>query len=169
MTYDYSGFDFLISHSELNGALGHEHGQHHYSQHSPFANLFAYNQFPGPYHPDIFQQQQYSCMNDALPFSSVESSEMESVATPARSHKRRRMSTDSASEPPSTAVSFSSYGDGYSLSSSATSVSQRSSMELSSFGNFPSFDLRGGGLAPTYASPGPVTALVPPPADAPAR
>ncbi|KAF9449688.1 hypothetical protein P691DRAFT_790635 [Macrolepiota fuliginosa MF-IS2] len=47
-----------------------------------------------------------------------------------RSPKRRRMSTDSASEPPSSAVSFSSFGDGYSPASSTTSLSSRSSMEF---------------------------------------
>lgn len=47
-----------------------------------------------------------------------------------RSTKRRRMSTDSASEPPSSAVSFSSFSDGYSPTSSTTSLSSRSSMEF---------------------------------------
>ncbi|KAJ6626070.1 hypothetical protein B0H10DRAFT_2211585 [Mycena sp. CBHHK59/15] len=45
---------------------------------------------------------------DALPFASVD------VGAELRGHKRRRMSVDSASEPPSSAVSYASYADGYS-------------------------------------------------------
>lgn len=57
-------------------------------------------------------------------------SEMDISLMSPRSPKRRRMSTDSASEPPSSAVSFSSFSDGYSPPSSTTSLSSRSSMEF---------------------------------------
>ncbi|EEB88467.1 hypothetical protein MPER_13686 [Moniliophthora perniciosa FA553] len=54
-----------------------------------------------------------------------------------RTNKRRRMSVDSASEPPSSAVSYSSYNDGYSSATSATSHSQRSSIDFP-FSTYPS-------------------------------
>ncbi|KAJ7161193.1 hypothetical protein C8R46DRAFT_904775, partial [Mycena filopes] len=57
---------------------------------------------------------------DALPFASVDvGSELES----ARVNKRRRMSVDSASEPPSSAVSYGSYADGYASASSSSQFS----------------------------------------------
>jgi GATA-binding protein len=62
---------------------------------------------------------------DPLPFAA----EPDATMSP-RTSKRRRMSTDSASEPPSSATSYSSYNEGYSSASSATSLSQRSSMEF---------------------------------------
>ncbi|KAF8868752.1 hypothetical protein CPB84DRAFT_1755776 [Gymnopilus junonius] len=70
--------------------------------------------YPGPYHLDYLMQL-YNMNTDALPFSMVESTEISP-----RSTKRRKMSTDSTSEPPSSAVSFSSY----------TSHSKRASMEF---------------------------------------
>jgi GATA-binding protein len=146
MTYEYnSESEYRVSPSELSGALGcQEPSQNHFSSPNSFPNIFGLNVFPGPYHPDILQQQlQYGTnggggagngngmmVNDPLPFASMDSAEIESVATPSRSTKRRRMSTDSAEDPPSSAVSFSSYNDGYSSASSATSLSQRSSMEF---------------------------------------
>ena len=50
--------------------------------------------------------------------------------------KCQRMSTDSASEPPSSAVSFSSYNDGYSSQFFATSYPQRLLMDFP-FDNYP--------------------------------
>ncbi|KAF8800326.1 hypothetical protein BYT27DRAFT_7236065 [Phlegmacium glaucopus] len=78
--------------------------------------------YPGPYHPDYLLQL-YNVPGDALPFSSVDSVEIDVGMSP-RSNKRRRMSTDSTEDPPSSAVSFASYsaGDG-GYSSSATSSS----------------------------------------------
>ncbi|KAJ7257511.1 hypothetical protein B0H12DRAFT_1218416 [Mycena haematopus] len=78
---------------------------------------------PYPYH------EQYP---DALPFASVDvSNEADGAAQQQqRANKRRRMSIDSASEPPSSAVSYSSYADGY------TSASSQFSMEFP-FSRFP--------------------------------
>ncbi|KAJ7873480.1 hypothetical protein B0H14DRAFT_2344147 [Mycena olivaceomarginata] len=88
---------------------------------------------PYPYH------EQYP---DALPFASVDvGSELEGGnggAQQQRANKRRRMSVDSASEPPSSAVSYGSYADGY------TSASSQFSMEFP-FSRFPNVG-RGGGL-----------------------
>ncbi|KAG2110092.1 hypothetical protein DEU56DRAFT_874487 [Suillus clintonianus] len=59
--------------------------------------------------------------------------------TPGRTAKRRRMSTDSVSEPPSSAVSYSSYGgDSFTTGSGATSAGTSSSSRRSSM-DFPFF------------------------------
>ena len=63
--------------------------------------------FPGPYHPDYLLQFS-NVAGDALPFSSVDSAEIDATMSP-RSNKRRRMSVDSAEEPPQSAVSFGSF------------------------------------------------------------
>ncbi|TEB06342.1 hypothetical protein FA13DRAFT_1760170 [Coprinellus micaceus] len=108
--------------SELMHALGgvaHE---------NIFTNAYNY-QFPGPYHPDHLVQM-YTTAQEGLPFTNVgEGAAENDLSMSPRSNKRRRMSTDSASEPPSSAVSFGSFTD-YSSASSATSHSQRSSMEF---------------------------------------
>lgn len=119
MAYDFSDdSDFHTSQSELMGALGNM-AQNNFSG--------IYSAFPGPYHPDYLAQ--HSTPADALPFAAADvqsESEKEVEQDQPRSSKRRRMSTDSASEPPSSAVSFSSQNDGYSSQSSATSQSQTS-------------------------------------------
>lgn len=104
MSYDYiEDISFPTTQSELLGALGHD-----------------LSQFPS------FHQQLYTMsQSDPLPFPA----ESDPAMSP-RTNKRRRMSTDSPSEPPSSATSYSSYNDGYSSASSATSHSQRSSMEF---------------------------------------
>ncbi|KAJ8516200.1 hypothetical protein ONZ45_g6468 [Pleurotus djamor] len=101
--------------------------------------------FPGPYHPDSMPQFN---MHDPLPFASSDASDHEVQAMSPRLNKRRRMSSDSASEPPSSAVSYSSFNDGYTSASSATS--QRSSMDFPfsfSPANFGNGGLRGSGNA----------------------
>lgn len=137
MTYEFNeDSEFHSSQSELMGALGNNSA-------SGFSGI--YNAFPGPYHPDYLSSQQSSTPADALPFASVDTLEDNDTKEQSRSSKRRRMSTDSASEPPSSAVSFSSYNDGYSSQSSATSHSQRSSMDFP-FNHYPSYNiLRGSG------------------------
>ena len=135
MTYEFSeDSEFRASQSELMGALGD-------SSQSNFPGLF--HPFPGPYHPDYLSQQA-TTPADALPFASVDSIENETKEE-SRTSKRRRMSTDSASEPPSSAVSYNSYNEGYSSQSSTTSHSQRSSMDFP-FNQYPSYNiLRGSG------------------------
>ncbi|KAF6748268.1 GATA-binding factor 6-B [Ephemerocybe angulata] len=103
--------------SELMHALGD-------SATNIFTNAYNY-QFPGPYHPDHLVQM-YTTAQENMTFTS---SEPEVPMSPP-SNKRRRMSTDSASEPPTSAVSFGSFNDGYSSTSSSTSHSQRSSMDF---------------------------------------
>lgn len=139
-TYEYNEEPTTqSSSSELLGALGPDQNTGFNNQ-SSYANI--YNPFPGPYHPDYLSQN-FQTPPDALPFSSVESLETE-VATnnEQRTMKRRRMSTDSASEPPSSAVSYSSYADSY---SSTTSHSRRSSMDFPFFSSYSVF--RGSGNA----------------------
>ncbi|KAF5363111.1 hypothetical protein D9757_011712 [Collybiopsis confluens] len=145
------------SQSELMGALGGESGNGNASPNSQhgssdngnssspasnnsgntnpsfYSNLFNI-QFPGPYHPDhLSQYSSYSSLSttplDALPFSSgdYESELRVDLSMSPRTNKRRRMSSDSASEPPSSAVSFSSFADSYG-SSSSRSHSQQSSI-----------------------------------------
>ncbi|EGN92304.1 hypothetical protein SERLA73DRAFT_65990, partial [Serpula lacrymans var. lacrymans S7.3] len=142
-TYDYSEESEMHStQSELMNALGQDHNGNSgsYSMQSSYSSIF--NPFPGPYHPDYLNQN-YHPPADALPFSTVDALETENSGSGARSNKRRRMSTDSASEPPSSAVSFSSYNDSFSGHSSATSQSRRSSMDFPFFS--PYSILRGSG------------------------
>ncbi|GLB44410.1 putative zinc finger binding to DNA consensus sequence [AT]GATA[AG] [Lyophyllum shimeji] len=125
MNYDYTEeLDFRSTQSELLGALGQD-----LSQQQMF-HSFNF-QFPGPYHPDyLTQTYTMPSSSDPLPFPPSDSSDHELGMSP-RTSKRRRMSTDSASEPPSSATSYSSYNDGYSTpASSVASHSQRSSMEF---------------------------------------
>ncbi|KAG6853151.1 hypothetical protein C0991_006558 [Blastosporella zonata] len=130
ITYDYSEeLDFRSTHSELLGALGQDTSQH---------NMFHFNTFPGPYHPDYLSQM-HTMPSDPLPFAVSDAASdngagntQDDPAMSPRTRKRRRMSTDSASEPPSSA-SYSSYNDGYSTSSSATSHSQHSSISSMDF------------------------------------
>ncbi|KAJ6457324.1 hypothetical protein C8R45DRAFT_566770 [Mycena sanguinolenta] len=78
---------------------------------------------PKPYgHPYPYYEQ----YPDALPFASIDvSNELEGGAQQQqRVNKRRRMSVDSASEPPSSAVSYGSYADGYTSASSQFSISE---------------------------------------------
>ncbi|KAJ7153063.1 hypothetical protein C8R43DRAFT_452778 [Mycena crocata] len=96
--------------SELSSALGPK---------SQYGNQYSYHEAYG----------------DALPFASVESSELD--AATARVNKRRRMSVDSASEPPSSAASYGSYAEGY------TSNSSQFSMEFP-FSRFPAVYDEGG-------------------------
>ena len=110
--------------SELVGALGDSNT---YSY--PGLNL---SNFPGPYHPDLLSQL-YSMDYST---NSGDTSEGENC-TEMRVAKRRRMSDDSVTEPPSSAVSFSSFGDSGFSTSSATSASgsTRHSMEFSYSGS----------------------------------
>ncbi len=127
LSYDYhEELEYRSAQSELLGALGPDNNQ---------SNLYSSSyqfHFPGPYHPDYLLQH-YSLPSEPLPFSNMDSStssnnsEMDLSMSP-RSPKRRRMSTDSASEPPSSAASYSSF-DNYSAASSVTSNSARSSVD----------------------------------------
>ncbi|KAH7923014.1 hypothetical protein BV22DRAFT_1036849 [Leucogyrophana mollusca] len=151
-SYDYTEESEMHSTpSELMGALGQDTSQNGvggagggvYSAQGTFAA--AFNPFPGPYHPDYLSQNYAPPPADALPFSSVDALETEGAQERERTNKRRRMSTDSASEPPSSAVSYSSYNDSYSGHSSATSHSRRSSMDFPFFSSYSIF--RGSGNA----------------------
>lgn len=120
------GFGYVAStQSELVGALGTSNTYCY-----PALNL---SNFPGPYHPDLLSQL-YSMDYTT---SSGDTSEGENCGE-IRVAKRRRMSNDSATEPPSSAVSFSSFGDRSGFSSgSATSASgsARDSMDFSFSGS----------------------------------
>lgn len=106
--------------SELMGALGDGNGSF-----GGNSNYFSYSSFPGPYNPDYLAQSQ-NLPADALPFASGDLSDADNES---RTSKRRRMSNDSASEPPSSAVSLSSYADSFTSASSSASHSQRSSVD----------------------------------------
>ncbi|KAJ7614964.1 hypothetical protein FB45DRAFT_758213 [Roridomyces roridus] len=96
--------------SELSGAIGPVNKPYHYSYQEPYP--------------------------DALPFSNID---VRSELDVARANKRRRMSVDSASEPPSSAVSFgSAYQDGY------TSAGSQFSMEFP-FSRYPALENGNGG------------------------
>ncbi|KAI0702798.1 hypothetical protein C8T65DRAFT_696864 [Cerioporus squamosus] len=143
------GMDYRSSmQSELMGALGNNDGQMQFGNQMYNTNVSFY---PGPYHPDYLTQV-YSIPNDALPYSSGDTSDPES-GSESRSSKRRRLSNSSASEPPSSAVSYSSYSDSYTSASSSTSHSQRSSVDFP-FTPYSSFNmLRGGTWHPPMLPP----------------
>jgi GATA-binding protein len=130
---------------DLDATCGHNAGSNNFSYVPPTqselvgalgtGNVYGYptlslSNFPGPYHPDLLSQLYSTDYNT----SSGDNSEGES-GVEMRGAKRRRMSNDSVTEPPSSAVSFSSFGrDSSSFStSSATSVSSsaRNSMDFS--------------------------------------
>lgn len=96
--------------SELVGALGDSNT---YSY--PGLNLSI---FPGPYHPDLLSQLYFVDYST----NSGDTSEGEN-GTKMRVVKRRQMSDDSVTEPLSSAVLFSSFGDSGFSTSSATSTS----------------------------------------------
>ncbi|KAH9929417.1 uncharacterized protein B0H18DRAFT_1084190 [Fomitopsis serialis] len=109
--------------SELMGALGDTH-----SSFGGGNSYFSYSGFPGPYNPDYLAQT-HNIPADALPFASGDLSDVDNSGLESRTNKRRRMSNDSASEPPSSAVSLSSYADSFTSASSSASHSQRSSVD----------------------------------------
>jgi GATA-binding protein len=123
MSYDEAEFR-TSSQSELMGALGDDH---QFSQNS-YSSSLGFNTFPGPYHPDYLSQN-YLTPSDPPPFPSDDHSD---EVADFRVNKRRRMSTDSASEPPSSAVSgYSSYAESYATGgTSVTSHSRASSMDF---------------------------------------
>ncbi|KAK7014408.1 hypothetical protein R3P38DRAFT_3574701 [Favolaschia claudopus] len=91
------------------------------------------------YGPSAYASYHEQQFNDALPFASVDELDRDgggNAGNGGRANKRRRMSVDSASEPPSSAVS---YGDGY--TSSASGASTHFSADFSAdfpFARFPS-------------------------------
>jgi GATA-binding protein len=140
MSYEFSD---AASNELLNALSAAQENANNHQQ--LFSNPFQ-AAFPGPYHPDYLTQL-YNLPADALPFSTAESNDTDLSMSP-RSSKRRRMSNDSASEPPSSAVSFSSFsGDGsFSSASSVSGHSKHGSMDFS-FAGFTSQGpaLRGSG------------------------
>lgn len=108
------------SSSELAGALGSTTTNHNNNSNNESTSLFSTfpPSYPGPYHPDYLMQL-CGLNSDPLPFSSVETTTETDPTMSPRSTKRRRMSTDSATEPPSSAVSYSSYNSS-SISSSSS-------------------------------------------------
>ncbi|THH33382.1 hypothetical protein EUX98_g810 [Antrodiella citrinella] len=120
--------------SELMNALGGSH-QHHNGAHDGHFGGQYYSHYPGPYHPDYLSQ--LGVAQEALPFAPGDSSDYDGDY---RSHKRRRMSNDSASEPPSSAISsFSSFSEYSTSASSVASHSQRSSLDFPFSSNYGSY------------------------------
>lgn len=100
--------------SELMGALGNDNGQNSFGSADAFAQL-NFASFPGPYHPDYIMKNVIP--TDALPFASNEAEDSGNDGE-SRTSKRRRMSNvstaSSSTEPPLSAVSYSSYDSGFS-------------------------------------------------------
>ncbi|KAF4611687.1 hypothetical protein D9613_003762 [Agrocybe pediades] len=123
------------SSSELMNALGHNNANANDTSNTGASTaMYATYALAGQY-PDILTQM-YTTFSEtttgeveiAAPSTSSSSASVSSSTSP-RSNKRRRLSTDSGSEPPSSAVSFSSYsGDSY--SSTSSSHSKRASAEF---------------------------------------
>ena len=122
MTYDEAEFR-TSSQSELMGALGDDP---QFPQNS-YSSSLGFNTFPGPYHPDYLSQN-YLTPSDPPSYPNEDHSD---EAAESRVNKRRRMSTDSASEPPSSAVSgYSSYAESYSTGTTSGNRSRASSMDF---------------------------------------
>ncbi|KAH8114979.1 hypothetical protein DFH11DRAFT_1840926 [Phellopilus nigrolimitatus] len=131
--YNYSqeDYDFAGPQSELMGALGGDpHSNGVFSTSGHFDNSFVYNPhaFPGPYNPELLQRSAY--YGDSADAAGAEED---------RLSKRRRMSIDSASEPPSSTASYSSYAT---ETSSATTAS-RSSFDMGAAYAYPPFSAGG--------------------------
>ncbi|KAF7795794.1 hypothetical protein EIP86_006961, partial [Pleurotus ostreatoroseus] len=95
--------------------------------------------FPGPYHPDYIPQLS-GTPADTLAYPSG-NEEYDSGDGLGRVAKRRRLSNDSASEPPSSATSYSSYAD--SFASGSPAPSSQSSLEYPfSYGTYGLFTNR---------------------------
>lgn len=141
LAYNYGQEDYDFTNptpqSELMGALGTDpdnSGVYSSSGHFDPASLIYGHNFPGPYHPDYLKS---SGGSDVLPYShgdtSADATGNDNDDGNDRVSKRRRLSVDSASEPPSSTTSYSSYTE----SSSITTASARSSMEFG-YGAYPS-------------------------------
>ena len=129
MAYD-DGFG-TTAQSELMNALGTQH--HPNGAQDVHFNGQFYSNFPGPYHPDYLNQ--LGATQDAIPFSTGDTSDYD--GSEYRSNKRRRMSNDSASEPPSSAISsFSSFSEYSTSASSVASHSQRASLDFPFSNNY---------------------------------
>ncbi|KAI6102779.1 hypothetical protein F5141DRAFT_1008162 [Pisolithus sp. B1] len=116
----------------IGGALGHA-----------YAGIFGHHAYPGPYHPDYLSSQFH--LDAALPFAGEMTKETgRQTADEHRISKRRRMSTDSASEPPSSAVSHSSYAESLTSTSTAptSAISAASHHPLASHHAFSSHSRR---------------------------
>ncbi|KAL1938430.1 hypothetical protein VTO73DRAFT_11670 [Trametes versicolor] len=106
--------------SELMDALGsNDNGMQYNSEMFGSPNVTFY---PGPYHTDYLSQM-YPIPSDTLPYSPNNSSDDSGSGSESRSLKRRRLSDSSTSEPPSSAVSYGSYSNSFSSTSSASQQS----------------------------------------------
>ena len=127
ITYDFGSDEPTFTNStssELMGALGTTNPI------DPQVNLFGFNYYPGPYHPDYLAQilsipsEGYSVENNT---GSMSAAPADDPSMSPRSPKRRRMSTDS--EPASSTNSFASFDAFSSASSSSGSHQKRASMD----------------------------------------
>ncbi|KDQ56002.1 hypothetical protein JAAARDRAFT_36799 [Jaapia argillacea MUCL 33604] len=136
------------SQSELMGALGPDNNQSVTYNSQGSYHAINYNTFPGPYHPDYLMKNYGNLSADQLPnFGSGDTSDSESTGTESRSSKRRRMSTDSATEPPSSATSYSSFTDGFGSSQSGSPLPFQRSVDFP-YNSYASFGfLRGSSSA----------------------
>ncbi|CAL1698472.1 unnamed protein product [Somion occarium] len=149
LSYPESDYSSQVQ-SELMGALGGNNQNTHMANDGSYNTHYNFNaSFPGPYHPDYLSQV-YGGHQDAYPFTMGDSSDYD--GSEMRSNKRRRMSNDSASEPPSSAVSYSSFSD-FSNTSSATSHSQGSSLDFPFNNNFSNYSLMRGNSSALWHPP----------------
>ncbi|EIM82032.1 uncharacterized protein STEHIDRAFT_161384 [Stereum hirsutum FP-91666 SS1] len=86
--------------------------------------------FPGPYLPDCISQM--LSFGDTYNGNGGKNSDVDSDALMRRSHKCRRMNNDSATDPPSSTISYSSFRGSFS-SSTFTSVTSQSHCNLMNF------------------------------------
>lgn len=104
----------------------------HGNSNDGFGSQMPYSlSYPGPYHPDHISQL-YSISSDSLSYAQDNS---DYDGSEGRGAKRRRLSNDSASEPPS-AASYGAYSTESYSSASSTSHSQRSSLDYPFFQNY---------------------------------
>ncbi|TFK48174.1 hypothetical protein OE88DRAFT_1714090 [Heliocybe sulcata] len=99
--------------SELMGALGDSNQGSHFNLQGTYTSAYTYAVYPGPYHPEYISKKNQHFASDPYSFATGDSSDGESTGTESRSSKRRRMSDGSATEPPSSATSYTSFADSY--------------------------------------------------------
>ncbi|EPQ55988.1 hypothetical protein GLOTRDRAFT_18412, partial [Gloeophyllum trabeum ATCC 11539] len=144
----YADYDYQsATQSELMGALGQDTSQSvSYTLQGTYTSGYTYSVYPGPYHPDFLSKKNQHFASDPFNFSG-DTSDGESTGTESRSSKRRRMSDGSATEPPSSATSYTSFTDSYGGSQQSHSPLPFATRPLDfNYGNFSSYGLmRGSG------------------------
>ncbi|KAJ3835498.1 hypothetical protein F5878DRAFT_543062, partial [Lentinula raphanica] len=118
---------------ELMGAFGSSDNRNARTNRNNSINNHPFP-FPGPYHPDHINALYYDTGLNDNGFGSYGNSTTSPPSSPLRINKRRRMSSDSASEPPSSAIS--SLSSSYSVSHGNTKNNSEIDHSTANYGKF---------------------------------